>query len=101
MSPARPGRRRPNPREIETVTIGEREKFQWRKSDAGTRQRRAGNVRPSDRTTFTAPANVARTQATRPLHHLHFAVMAPYNAALVERASDWRQSDLRRRMHVQ
>ncbi len=57
-------------------------------------QAAAGGERPAFRPDdLHGAANVARTQATRPLHHLHFAVMAPYNAALVERASDWRQSD--------
>lgn len=45
MSPARPGRRPPNPREIEPVTNGEREAEVPVAKLGRARQRRAGNVR--------------------------------------------------------
>lgn len=54
-------RRPPNPREIEPVTIREREtEGSVRNSEAGTRQRWVGNVLPFDRTTFTARASPSR-----------------------------------------
>ncbi len=60
--------------------VSEKLKFLWRNSDAPGSGGR-GTSGASDRTTFTAPANVARTQAPRPPHHLHFAIMAPHDDA--------------------
>jgi hypothetical protein len=49
MSPARPGRRPPNPREMnQSPLVSEKLKFLWRNSDAGT-QAAAGGERPAFR----------------------------------------------------
>ncbi len=81
-------RRPPNPREIELVTIGERETEGSVAKLRGRHQAAVGWKRPSFRTddVYGAGSAVARPQPPRQLHHLHIAVMAPYDdAALVER----------------
>lgn len=82
------GRRPPDPREIEPVAVGEREAEAPMAKLGSGHQASVRRKRPSLRSNDvhgTRPA-VARTQTPWQLHHLHIAVMAPYdNAAIVER----------------
>jgi hypothetical protein len=62
--------------------VSEKLKFLWRNSDAGTRQRRAGNVRVF-RSDDVHGARQRRADAgpTAAPHRLHFAIMAPHDDA--------------------
>lgn len=113
MSPPRPGRRPPNPREIEPVTNGEREaEVPVAKLGRG-HQAAAGGERPGlpiGRRSRRPPTSRGRRPHGRPT----ISTSPSWRLMMTRRASDWhpsrasftrntipRQSDLRRRMHVQ
>ena len=82
------GRGAPDPREIKPVAVGEREAEAFMAELRGRHQAAVGRKRPSLRTNNIRGswATVQRTQSPWQFHHLHIAVMAPYDdAALVER----------------
>ncbi|AGA09686.1 hypothetical protein C770_GR4pC0992 (plasmid) [Sinorhizobium meliloti GR4] len=82
-------RRPPNPREIEPVTIRERETEGSVAKLGSGHQAAVGRKRPSFRSNDVHGARIAfaRAQPPRQFHHLHIAVMAPYDhPALVERS---------------
>jgi len=83
-----PDRRPPDPPEIEPVAVREREAKAPMAKLRGRHQTAVARKRPSFRSNDVHGTRiaVARAQAPRQFHHLHIAVMAPYDhAALIKR----------------